>query len=134
MTNAKQSFPQINIIGRDEVVRSFCLNLGAFRALEEHMSEKTENPDYSILEDFDWTSNKIETLSLILWAGLYTDAIKRGENLTIVDAEDLVSLIGLKDARSCIEESLKRVMTPKQLEKLQEASSVKKKKAQKKIK
>jgi len=118
MANAKHAFPEIDIVCRDRV-RSFCLNLAAFRALEDHMVGATGNPDYSVLSDFDWNARTIKRLSLIVWAGLISDAEANGELLTIKQAEDIVSLVGLTQVRACIDESLRRVLTDEQREALE---------------
>lgn len=131
MTNAKQAYPSIEIVCEDRT-RTFCLNLGAFRALEEYMAAKTGNSDFNILDDFDWSSKKVENLCLISWAGLYTDsrkAVKAGidsQTITVEDVEDIVSLVGLGKIRGLIEESLQRVMTQEQFTKMKEEASKKK--------
>jgi hypothetical protein len=132
MSNAKQSYPSLQIQCSDRV-RTFCLNLGAFRAMEEYLSTKNNNPDYSILDDFDWTSNKIEHLSLVMFGGLYTDSLTDPEPFTVAKAEAIVSLIGIAEVRACVEESLSRTLTQKQSDKFREDAE-KKRLAKKKTK
>lgn len=119
MTNADQAYPSIQIQCKDRL-REFCLNLGAFRALESHLRAKTSDEEFSILEDFDWSDNSIENLCLITWAGLYTDSLQDKEPFTIEHAEKVVSLVGLVEMRQCIEESLSRVMSKEQYAKMKE--------------
>ena len=62
MSNSQQAFPEIEITTRDGK-RSFCLNLGGFRALEEYMTHRTGDEEYSLIHEFDFNSNKLEDLS-----------------------------------------------------------------------
>lgn len=132
MSNSQQAFPQIQIQCRD-TVRNFCLNLGGFRALEEHMTVKTGDETYSLINDFDFTSEKIENLILLMWAGLYTDARKRKKEnpsepeWTIEEAEDVVDFINVGQVQNCIQTSLSRMMSVDQYEKLKQESEKKSK-------
>jgi len=118
MLNAEQAYPQIEITCEDRR-RRFCLNLGGFRAMSEHLKRKHNDPDYDIFEDFDWSSTDLENISLMMFAGFYTDAKKDPEPFTIEKAEDITSLVGLSQARQCIEMSLQRAMSPQQYKKRQ---------------
>lgn len=120
MANAKQAYPSIEIVCADRT-RVFCLNLGGFRALEQHLAEKSGNPEFSILEDFDWSSKTFENVELMIWAGLYTDAQEHDkEPFTVQKAGRVVSLLGVVEARHCVDESLERVMSPEQYAKMKE--------------
>lgn len=119
MTNSEQAYPSITIQCKDRA-REYCLNLGGFRALEEHMVRKTGKEDFSILEDFDWNSTKIETVCLMMWAGLYTDAKKDVEPFTVERCEDIVSVFSVAECRDLANLSLSRVMSPDQFKKFQE--------------
>jgi hypothetical protein len=130
MTNAKQAYPSIDIVCADRV-RRFCLDLGGFRAMEEYLINKHNDPDFSVIEDFDWTSRSIETLSVIMFAGFYTDSKKDSEPFTVEKAEKITSMLGLVQAKGCIEESLSRMMTPKQYAKVQEETEKKREKRKK---
>jgi len=115
MTNSKNAFPEMTIQCEDRA-RKFCLNLGAFRLIEEYMSEKTGNENYSVFDDFNWTTGRLNEISLILWAGLATDASKDKEKWTIEKAESVITLIGLTQAKDVIAESLSRVLSKEQIE------------------
>ena len=117
MSNAEQAFPEIQIQCKDRY-RSFCLNLGAFRAIEEHMQRVTENPKFSVLKDYDWNQDTISHAILMVWAGMWTDARKSGETWTLEDAEDVVSIMSMDQVQYCVSESLKRVLTPEQFAEL----------------
>lgn len=134
MANNTQAFPAIDVVCKDRT-RSFCLNLGAFRALEELMQKKTGNPDYNIYEDYSWLNDSsLENTINILWAGFFTDARKfddKKEPWTIEKCEDVVSILSLRDMEGCIMESLQRVLSPAQLKKLEAEKEKKRKKTQK---
>jgi len=115
MTNSKNAFPELTIQCEDRA-RKFCLNLGAFRLIEEYMSEKTGNPNFSVFDDFNWTSGRLNEVSLILWAGLSSDASKDKEKWTIEKAERVITLLGLNQAKDVIAESLSRVLSKEQIE------------------
>lgn len=132
--NAEAAYPSIQIVCADRT-RVFCLNLGGFRAMQEYLIAKSGDPEFSILEDFDWNSTSIENISLMMFGGLYVDAKKDAEPFTIEKAEDVVSLVGVSEARQCIENSLSRAMSPAQFKKLKEEAEKKTKlKAQSKQK
>ncbi len=119
MTNSEQAYPSITLICKDRP-REYCLNIGGFRALEEHMQRKTNNPHYDILNDFDWNSSKIEAVSLMMWAGLYTDSKNDPEPFTVEKCEDVVSMLSVAECRELANASLARVMSPEQFKKFQE--------------
>lgn len=122
MTNSKQAFPEITVICRDRP-RIFCLNIGAFRALEEHMSSKPEvikeyGDKYSVFKHFPWASEKAKDVSLLMWAGFSVDAQADKDPWTVEKSDAVVSVLSLGQMRACIEESLSRAISPEQAEKI----------------
>jgi len=122
MTNSKEAFPAIEILCKDRK-RLFCLNMGAFRALEEHMQAKPEvqkkhGDAYSVFKHFPWASERAAEMSLLMWAGLFVDAQKDKEPWTVEKSDEVVSMLGLSDMRACVEESLSRAMSKEQAEKI----------------
>lgn len=126
MSNAEAAYPEIEILCKDRK-RVFCLNLGGFRAMEEYLKTKNNDPEFSIIEDFDWNSRQIENVSLMMFGGFFVDAKKDKEPFTLEKAEEIVSIIGMADARGAIEMSLSRMMSPAQFKKLQEEAEKKSK-------
>jgi len=126
MTNAKYVFPAIKVQCRDRV-REFCLNVGAFCALEKYMEAETGNPEYSAATDFNWNSTKLENVALILWAGFYEDAKKDKTPWTLDLAKSNIDFITISQVRGLIQASLARILTPEQLKgaKLESKASAK---------
>jgi hypothetical protein len=114
MTNSKYAFPSIKVQCRDRV-REFCLNVGAFCALEKYMEEQTGNSEYSAATDFPWDSTKMETVALMLWAGFYEDAKKDKTPWTLDLAKSNIDFITISQVRGLIQASLARILTPEQL-------------------
>lgn len=126
MSNAKAAFPSVFIQCKDRL-REFCLDLGAFRALEEYMVKKTGDENYSVSVDFDFTKENFRTLVLVMWAGFYTDAITNDkEPWTIQKAEQVISIMNVPQIQSVITESLQRTMSKEQL--LKQVETLKQKK------
>lgn len=114
MSNAEIALPEIKIQCNDRI-RSFCINLGAFRAMEEYLTKETGNPDYSIYDDFNWYSRRVTDMVLILWAGFLTDAEDDAEPWTIKKAEKMIDFIGMIEAQDAIQKSLSRILSPEQI-------------------
>jgi hypothetical protein len=127
--NNETAFPAIDVQCRDRK-RNFCLNLGAFRALEEYLKRETNNPKFDLFRDFDFTANTLSNNILLMWAGFFTDARKHDDKpWTVEECEDVVSALSLKEIEGCIAASLERALSPAQLEKIkkeQEKKTVKK--------
>jgi hypothetical protein len=128
MSNSEQAKPGIDVVCKDRV-RNFCLNLGAFQAIEDSEKQRLrgegkEVEGYSVLDDFDFSdaNTNLQTLILIVWAGFFTDAeeFDKDEPWTLDKAKAVVDFVGVSQIKGCIEESLRRVMTPEQFEKMQE--------------
>lgn len=114
MTNSAQSFPVIEIQCKDRK-REFCLNLEAFRVLQEHKRQETGNDKFKILTDLDWSEvdGDIELITLLLWGGLHRDArINDSEIWTLEKAAEVVDMIGVSQAKMVFVESFRRAMTP----------------------
>lgn len=126
MANSEAAFPSVQIQCKDRV-RNFCLNLGAFRAMEEHLRAKYKNPEFNILDDFDWASTRLEDVVLMVWGGLFTDSKKDKKPLLVDDVEDIVALQSVAEMRNLIETSLQRMMSPAQYEKVQDETEKKRK-------
>jgi len=117
--NEEQAFPSVDVVCADRV-RKFSLNLGAFRAISEHIKKATNNPKFNILKDFDWNNQDFDTQILIMFGGFFTDARKHDQELwTIEKCEEVVSILSFKDIETCITASLQRVLSDDQLKKLQ---------------
>lgn len=122
MSNSNFAFPQLEVQCQDRV-RTFCLNFGAFRALEEFMQSKPEiqkkhGADYSVFKHFPWASEKVSDVVLLMWAGFSVDAREDKEPWTVDKAERVVSVLSLPQMRQCIETSLANSITPEQQAKL----------------
>ncbi len=86
--------------------------------MEEHLATKFDDPEFSIINDFDWTSQRIEHVSLMMFGGFYTDAKENDkEPFTLEKAESITSMVGIAQARGIIEQSLSRAMSPEQYKK-----------------
>lgn len=109
MTKADQAWPQIKIKCKDRI-RIFCLDLYAFRTLEEYMAEKTGNPDFNVLADFRWEIDSVTKKGLVLWAGFNNDAKDDKEVWTIDKCAKVTDLLSIVQAQGVINESLARVM------------------------
>lgn len=134
MSNSAQAFPEIEVVCKDRK-RNFCLNLGAFRALEENQAAERNDPDFSVLEDFDWTDTSLRSLVRVVWAGFYTDSREHDkEPWTIEKAEHVVEFLGVAQIKNCIEESLRRAMTPEQYKKMQREGEKKIQERRKRVK
>ena len=134
MTNSEVAFPSIQIQCADRK-RNFCMNMGAFRALEQHLKEKLGDPNFSIMSDFNWLSDDMDDVVAMIWAGLFTDAQKNdSEVFTIEKALDIVDLLGMSQAQGCIMQSLARVMSKEQFAKLEAEGKEKKTKIQTRLK
>lgn len=118
MSNAEQALPKVQIVCEDRI-RNFCLNLGAFAALEQHMRQVTEDPEFSVLEDFDWNASSMENVILTVWAGCFTDSKDDSEPWTPEKAADVVNVMSLPKAQAMIAEGLKRMMTAEQYARLE---------------
>jgi hypothetical protein len=127
MTNSKYAFPSIKVQCRDRV-REFCLNVGAFCAIEKYMEEQTGNPEYSAATDFNWNSTKFEQVALILWAGFYEDAKNDKIPWTLDAAKSNIDFITVGQVRGLIQASLSRILTPEQLKGAKSESKTNKKK------
>lgn len=122
MSNSNFAFPQIQVQCQDRL-RTFCLNFGAFRALEEFMQTKPEiqkkhGDVYSVFKHFPWASEKVSDVVLLMWAGFSVDAREDKEPWTVDKAERVVSVLSLPQMRQCIETSLANSITPEQQAKL----------------
>jgi len=113
MTNSAHAYPQLDVQCADRV-RRFCFNLGALRALEQHMEKATSNPHYSATRDFPWESEKIQDIAVVIWAGFFCDAQNDKEVWTLDKACENIDLLGIAQVRGLIVESLSRILTPEQ--------------------
>lgn len=126
MTNAAQAFPSIQIQCQDRL-RNFCLNLGGFRAMEHHLREELNDPEFSILEDFDWSSNDMDLLILMIWGGLFTDSEGDDEPLTVEKVRKIVSVFSIAELRGVVDQSLANTLTDAQRERMNEQVEKKRK-------
>lgn len=131
MTNSKEASPNIKIMCADRV-RTFSLNLGGLRALEELMTIETANDEFSVFSDYPWASAKTKDIIRLIWAGFYTDSLDDKEPFTIKKAEEVVDLIGLNQAKGAIEMTMARMLTKEQRDKIARDSEELQKKRQKK--
>lgn len=107
MSNAVKASPAIKLpLGGRE--RDFVLNFKGLRRLEEHLKAETGKDDANIFQLLNFKSFGIREISLLLWAGLISDAEKHGETLTLDDVEDMADVIGLVSSRDVIIEAVLR--------------------------
>jgi hypothetical protein len=114
MSNANAAFPSIVIQCKDRP-REFCLNYGAFRALEELLAKETGNKDFDVTRDFDWFSTRISNQVYVMWAGFVTDALNDKEPWTLKKAEEMLSIFSGREVEGIIRQAMDRIFTPEQL-------------------
>lgn len=113
--NELQAYPQIDIQCADRV-RRFCLNLRAFNALTAYMKQKLGVEKYDLFSEYDWDSTDIETINVTMWAGFLTDAEDHDADVfTIEKCQRILDLSCIAFAKNCIQQSLARAMSVKQV-------------------